>query len=55
MMPITKVEKRNIPKSVNMASRNSQGVRRLLAKLEASINSKNYYEAHQLYRSLYFR
>lgn len=38
-----------------MASRNNHGVQRVLAKLEASINSGNYYEAHQMYRTLYFR
>ncbi|KZC13777.1 PREDICTED: Golgi to ER traffic protein 4 homolog [Dufourea novaeangliae] len=38
-----------------MASRYSHGVQRVLAKLEASINSGNYYEAHQMYRTLYFR
>ncbi|EGI70460.1 PREDICTED: Golgi to ER traffic protein 4 homolog [Acromyrmex echinatior] len=38
-----------------MASRYSHGVQRVLAKLEASINSENYYEAHQMYRTLYFR
>lgn len=55
MMPITNAEKRNIPKSVNMASRYNHGVQRVLAKLEASVNSGNYYEAHQMYRTLYFR
>lgn len=43
------------PNSVNMASRFSHGVQRVLAKLEASISSENYYEAHQMYRTLYFR
>ncbi|XP_020280427.1 Golgi to ER traffic protein 4 homolog [Pseudomyrmex gracilis] len=38
-----------------MASRYGHGVQRVLAKLEASINSENYYEAHQMYRTLYFR
>ncbi|XP_014472401.1 PREDICTED: Golgi to ER traffic protein 4 homolog [Dinoponera quadriceps] len=38
-----------------MASRCGHGVQRVLAKLEASINSENYYEAHQMYRTLYFR
>ncbi|XP_034192300.1 Golgi to ER traffic protein 4 homolog [Osmia lignaria lignaria] len=38
-----------------MASRYNHGVQRVLAKLEASINSENYYEAHQMYRTLYFR
>lgn len=31
------------------------GVSRVLAKLELSIQSGNYYEAHQMYRTLYFR
>ncbi|KAJ6640020.1 Golgi to ER traffic protein 4 like [Pseudolycoriella hygida] len=31
------------------------GVNRVLAKLELSIQSGNYYEAHQMYRTLYFR
>ena len=51
---MTKTEK-NIPKSVNMASRCNHAIQRVLAKLEASINSENYYEAHQMYRTLYFR
>ncbi|KAI4499983.1 hypothetical protein M0802_004853 [Mischocyttarus mexicanus] len=38
-----------------MASRYNHGIQRVLAKLEASINSENYYEAHQMYRTLYFR
>ncbi|XP_058443480.1 Golgi to ER traffic protein 4 homolog [Malaya genurostris] len=33
----------------------ARGVARVLAKLEASIESGNYYEAHQMYRTLYFR
>lgn len=33
----------------------SRGVSRVLAKLEASVQSGNYYEAHQMYRTLYFR
>lgn len=33
----------------------TRGVSRVLAKLEASIQSGNYYEAHQMYRTLYFR
>lgn len=38
-----------------MASRVNQGIQRVLGKLEASLNSGNYYEAHQMYRTLYFR
>ncbi|CAK9814267.1 Golgi to ER traffic protein 4 homolog [Anthophora plagiata] len=38
-----------------MASRYNHAIQRVLAKLEASINSENYYEAHQMYRTLYFR
>ncbi|XP_012257448.1 Golgi to ER traffic protein 4 homolog [Athalia rosae] len=38
-----------------MASRGSLGVLRVLAKLEASIDAGNYYEAHQIYRTLHFR
>lgn len=33
----------------------SRGVSRVLRKLDASIQSENYYEAHQMYRTLYFR
>ncbi|XP_067619235.1 Golgi to ER traffic protein 4 homolog [Eurosta solidaginis] len=32
-----------------------RGVNRVLVKLENSIESGNYYEAHQMYRTLYFR
>ncbi|KAG7210643.1 hypothetical protein KM043_012157 [Ampulex compressa] len=38
-----------------MASQYTHGVQRVLAKLEACINSGNYYEAHQMYRTLFFR
>ncbi|XP_031846986.2 Golgi to ER traffic protein 4 homolog [Nomia melanderi] len=38
-----------------MASRYDHGVQRILAKLEASINSENFYEAHQMYKTLYSR
>lgn len=31
------------------------GVQRVLSKLESSVNAGNYYEAHQMYRTLYFR
>ncbi|KXJ75372.1 hypothetical protein RP20_CCG011847 [Aedes albopictus] len=33
----------------------ARGVTRVLAKLESSIEAGNYYEAHQMYRTLYFR
>lgn len=33
----------------------ARGVARVLAKLESSIEAGNYYEAHQMYRTLYFR
>ncbi|XP_055608798.1 Golgi to ER traffic protein 4 homolog [Uranotaenia lowii] len=33
----------------------ARGVARVLAKLESSLESGNYYEAHQMYRTLYFR
>lgn len=32
-----------------------RGVTRVLEKLEVSVNSGQYYEAHQMYRTLYFR
>uniref|UniRef100_A0A1B0BHN8 Golgi to ER traffic protein 4 homolog n=1 Tax=Glossina palpalis gambiensis TaxID=67801 RepID=A0A1B0BHN8_9MUSC len=35
--------------------RGQRGINRVLAKLEHSINTGNYYEAHQMYRTLYFR
>lgn len=38
-----------------MATRGERGVGRVLDKLEASVNSGEYYEAHQMYRTLYFR
>ena len=31
------------------------GTERVLSKLKASIENENYYEAHQMYRTLYFR
>lgn len=38
-----------------MASANVRGVSRVLEKLEDSVKEGNYYEAHQMYRTLYFR
>lgn len=38
-----------------MAARGERGVMRVLDKLEASVNAGQYYEAHQMYRTLYFR
>lgn len=37
------------------SSSGTRGVSRVLQKLEASLQSGNYYEAHQMYRTLYFR
>ena len=37
-----------------MAARRG-GVERVLSKLKNSIENHNYYEAHQMYRTLYFR
>lgn len=37
------------------AAPGARGVARVLAKLESSIETGNYYEAHQMYRTLYFR
>ncbi|XP_022124942.2 Golgi to ER traffic protein 4 homolog [Pieris rapae] len=36
-------------------AREESGVARVLEKLEASVNAGQYYEAHQMYRTLYFR
>ncbi|XP_044252427.1 Golgi to ER traffic protein 4 homolog [Tribolium madens] len=38
-----------------MAASNVRGVSRVLEKLENSVKNGNYYEAHQMYRTLYFR
>lgn len=38
-----------------MATRRSAGVERVLTKLGAAVSAGNFYEAHQLYRTLYFR
>lgn len=38
-----------------MASNGGRGVNRVLAKLRTSIEAGNYYEAHQMYKTLYFR
>jgi hypothetical protein len=37
-----------------MASRRG-GTERVLSKLRSSIENRNFYEAHQMYRTLYFR
>ncbi|CAG2065214.1 unnamed protein product [Timema podura] len=38
-----------------MATGRVHGVQRVLAKLDSSLKAGNYYEAHQMYRTLYFR
>lgn len=38
-----------------MATRSEAGVSRVLVKLEGAVSKGDYYEAHQLYRTLYFR
>ncbi|KDR24283.1 hypothetical protein L798_06745 [Zootermopsis nevadensis] len=38
-----------------MASSKVHGIQRVISKLASSINAGNYYEAHQMYRTLYFR
>lgn len=38
-----------------MAAQGNRGVSRVLQKLEKSVTDGNYYEAHQMYRTLYFR
>jgi hypothetical protein len=37
-----------------MAARRG-GTERVMSKLKSSIDNKNFYEAHQMYRTLYFR
>jgi len=37
------------------AGRSRGGTERVLSKLKASIENENYYEAHQMYRTLFFR
>ncbi|KAG1648783.1 Golgi to ER traffic protein 4 [Nymphon striatum] len=39
----------------DMATPRNAGVDRILIKLQASVDSGNYYEAHQMYRTLYYR
>ena len=36
-------------------NRAAAGVARILNKLKVSLDSGNFYEAHQMYRTLYFR
>lgn len=38
-----------------MAAQGNRGVSRVLQKLEKSVTDGDYYEAHQMYRTLYFR
>lgn len=35
--------------------RRSGGIERVLAKCQSCVEAGNYYEAHQMYRTLYFR
>lgn len=39
----------------NITTNSNRGVSRVLLKLEKSIETGNYYEAHQMYRTIYFR
>lgn len=41
--------------SATVGNNTRGGVSRVLVKLEASVEAGNYYEAHQMYRTLYFR
>lgn len=41
--------------ATDMATPNVRGVSRVLEKLENSVKDGNYYEAHQMYRTIYFR
>ena len=41
-------------RDIIMATRRG-GTERVLSKLKSSIENNNYYEAHQMYRTLYFR
>ena len=36
-------------------ARSAAGVKRIETKLKSAIDQENFYEAHQLYRTLYFR
>lgn len=38
-----------------MEGQGARGVSRVLEKLEKSVKDGNFYEAHQMYRTLYFR
>jgi hypothetical protein len=38
-----------------MSVRAAAGINRVLAKLKTSLESGKFYEAHQMYRTLYFR
>ena len=38
-----------------LSARAAAGINRVLAKLKTSLESGQYYEAHQMYRTLYFR
>jgi len=40
---------------MSASGRSRGGTDRVLSKLKASIENENYYEAHQMYRTLYFR
>lgn len=44
----------NTPEAVRGSGRGG-GLERVLIKLKASVASGNYYEAHQMYRTLYYR
>ena len=36
-------------------ARAAAGIKRIEAKLKSAIDQENYYEAHQLYKTLFFR
>ena len=38
-----------------LSARAAAGVNRVMSKLKTSLETGQYYEAHQMYRTLYFR
>ena len=48
-------KKSKMSAAVSRQARGAAGVSRLLTKLKISLDTENFYEAHQIYRTIYFR
>ena len=52
---LTKISSQVLAMAAARQARQAAGISRIQAKLANNLETGNYYEAHQLYRTLYFR